>query len=243
MGSCRSARLSRHPYALLYHQTMSFLVSAGEVSAAALAQNVLGLSVFHHISQDDYRLLLQHLISIEHLQKTERSGLIIGKKAENIVAHYEFYSVFESPVEYLVKEENMAIGTVMESYPAGTRFALAGRAWECVEVNEKSKVIFVRPVHGISKVSWTSKSESDLHTKLLRKMRDILIGDEQYSYLSGDCKKRLEQIRDVAKQSGITSNIITPLSSRKYAIYPWLGTRQLSALFFALEQKGIKCRV
>ena len=208
-----------------------------------MAQNVLGLSVFHHISQDDYRLLLQHLISIEHLQKTERSGLIIGKKAENIVAHYEFYSVFESPVEYLVKEENMAIGTVMESYPAGTRFALAGRAWECVEVNEKSKVIFVRPVHGISKVSWTSKSESDLHTKLLRKMRDILIGDEQYSYLSGDCKKRLEQIRDVAKQSGITSNIITPLSSRKYAIYPWLGTRQLSALFFALEQKGIKCRV
>jgi len=74
-------------------------------------------------------------------------------------------------------------------------------------------------------------------------MRDILIGDEQYSYLSGDCKKRLEQIRDVAKQSGITGNIITPLSSRKYAIYPWLGTRQLSALFFALEQKGIKCSV
>lgn len=232
-----------HPYALLYHQTLSFLVSAGEVSPAALAQNVLGLSVFKSISQDDYRLLLQHLLDIEHLQRTERGGLIIGRKAENLVAHYEFYSVFESPVEYLVKEENQSIGTVMESFPVGTRFALAGRTWECVNINEKSKIIFVKPVHGISKISWISPAESDLHTKLLRKMRDILISNESYTYLSDDCETRLIQIRNIVRQAGITINLTTSLSNKKCAIFPWLGTRQLSALFFALDQKGIKCSV
>ena len=65
------------PFALLYHQTMSHLASRGETSAAVLAQDILTLSAFKKISQSDYRTLLQHLISIEHLQQTERGGLII----------------------------------------------------------------------------------------------------------------------------------------------------------------------
>jgi ATP-dependent Lhr-like helicase len=80
----------RHPYSLLYHQTMSFLKSHGEHTPAELAQFILTLDPFRYISQEDYKTLLSHLITIEHLQKTENGGLIIGRKGEPVVNHFHF---------------------------------------------------------------------------------------------------------------------------------------------------------
>ena len=67
--------LDRLPYSLLYHQTMSTLASTGELTPAELAQRVLTLSYFHRVSVDDYRVLLRHLIKIDHIQLTEGGGL------------------------------------------------------------------------------------------------------------------------------------------------------------------------
>ena len=229
----------RHPYALLYHQTMSYLVSSGEILPAILAQKILAIDVFKNISKDDYKVLLKHLIDIEHLQKTERGGLIIGRKAEKIVANYEFYCVFETPIEYLVKTENQAIGTVMQAFPKGSRFSLAGRAWESIDIQEKSKTIFVKELSGISKISWISSINGTLHTKLLRKMCNILKSDETPRYLSATCIERLKQIREFSQASGFLTNLVTPLSEIKFAIFPWLGTRQLISLSYALKKAGV----
>ena len=119
-----------HAYNLLYHQTMSHLKSNGEMSPAALAQDILSLGSFKNIPQDDYRQLLSHLIAIEQLQKTERDGLVIGREGEKIVNSHKFLSVFLAPEYLLVKDENRAIGTVDKVYPVGIRFALAGMTWE-----------------------------------------------------------------------------------------------------------------
>lgn len=230
---------ARHPYALVYHQTMAYLVSAGEVSAAQLAQHILTLAPFRHISQEDYRLLLQHLLAIGHLERTERGGLLMGQEAEFIVGSYDFYSVFEAMVEYLVKEGNQSVGTVMEAYPTGTRFALAGRAWESVEVDEQAKIIFVKKIEGVSKIGWTGLGFLDLHPKLMKKIHEVLISTQEYAYLDDDCKQRLTQIRDTARNGEIGSSLVTKLGNQSKAILPWLGTRQLTALSFALAEKGI----
>lgn len=73
-------RLNRLPYSLLYHQTMSTLASCGELSPRALAERVLTLSYFRRISQADFKCLLLHLLSTDHIQRTEQGGLIeIGR--------------------------------------------------------------------------------------------------------------------------------------------------------------------
>lgn len=71
-------RLDRLPYSLLYHQTMCTLASCGEMTPAALASRVLTLSYFHRVSQEDFKLLLRHLLEIDHIQRTETGGLIVG---------------------------------------------------------------------------------------------------------------------------------------------------------------------
>jgi len=232
-----------HAYNMLYHQTMSHLKSCGELSPAALAQTVLTLGCFRKISQDDYRRLLGYLVYTEQLERTERGGLIIGKEGEKVVNSHKFLTVFISTDYLLVKDENRTIGTVDKVYPVGVRFALAGIAWETVEVNEKSKVIFVKRVPGISLVDWDVDFEIDLHTVLVRKIRDVLLSDDDYPYISERCHDRLQEIRFIARGSGILENLVTQLSERKFAIFPWVGTRQLFTLHYALLHRGVKSKL
>lgn len=230
----------RHAYNLLYHQTMSCLKSNGEMSPAGLAQTVLSLGPFRAISQEDYRILLSHLVSIEQLQRTERGGLIIGRAGEKIVSSHKFLTVFMAPEYLLVKEENRTIGTVDKPYPVGTRFALAGMSWETVDINVKSKVLFVKRVSGISAVDWDMDFTMEFHTVLVRKIRSVLQRDDFYPYLSDRCSERLTEIRYIARNSGILDNLVTALSEKKYAVFPWVGTRQLVTLHYALLQRKIK---
>ena len=231
-----------HAYNLLYHQTMSCLKSNGEMSPAALAQTILSLGCFQNIPQADYQRLLSHLINIDQLQRTERGGLIIGREGEKIVNSHKFLTVFLAPEYLLVKDENRTIGTVDKVYPVGVRFALAGMAWETVDVNVKSKVIFVKQVPGISVVDWDVDFSVELHTVLVRKIRSVLKTDGAYPYLSERCQERLNEIQYITRNSGILDNLVTPLSNKKYAIFPWVGTRQLMTLHYALLHRKIKSK-
>ena len=232
----------RHAYNLLYHQTMSCLKSNGEMTAAGLASSVLSLGCFKNIPQEDYKKLLTHLINIDQLQRTEH-GLVIGREGEKIVNSHKFLTVFITPEYLLVKDENRTIGTVDKVYPIGIRFALAGMTWETVDVNEKSKVIFVKRVPGISVVDWDVDFSAELHTVLVRKLRSVLKDDDSFPYLSERCRERLNEIRYIARNSGILDNLVTPLSDRKYAIFPWVGTRQIMTLNYALRQRKIKSKL
>ena len=222
---------------------MSYLKSCGELSPAGLAQAILSLGCFKHISQEDYKYLLSHMIEIGHLQRTEHGGLIIGREGEKIVNSHHFLTVFMASEYYLVKDENKTIGTVDKVYPVGIRFALAGLTWETVDVNIKSRVIFVKRVPGISLVDWNVDFDIELHTTLVRKIRSILQSDMNYPYLSESCRDRLIDIQYIARNSGILENLVTQLSDTKFAIFPWVGTRQLRTLHYALLHKKIKSKL
>ena len=233
----------RHAYNLLYHQTMSCLKSNGEMSPAALAGNILSLESFRAIPREDYKYLLNYLIQINQLERTENGGLVIGRAGEKIVNSHKFLTVFLAPEYLLVKDENRTIGTVDKVYPVGVRFSLAGMSWETVEVNEKSKVLFVKHVPGISIVDWDVDFEAELHTVLVRKMRSVLQENQPFPYLSSRCTERLEEIRYITRNSGILEHLVTALSDKKYAVFPWIGTRQLLTLHYTLLQQGIKSKI
>ena len=233
----------RHPYNLLYHQTMSHLKSCGELSPAALAQAMLTLGAFRHIPQEDYRTLLSHLLKTDQLERTERGGIIIGREGEKEINSHKFLSVFIAPEYLLVKDENRTIGTVDKVYPVGVRFALAGLTWETVDVNVKSKVLFVKQVPGISLVDWDIDFEIDLHPVLIQKVRSVMACEDAYPYLSERCAERLAEIRYIAENSGILNNLVTSIGRNRYAVFPWTGTRQIMTLHYALLQRKVVNRL
>ena len=66
---------------------------------------------------------------------------------------------------------------------------------------------------------------------------------DPYPYLSDRCKERLTEIQYIARNSGILDNLVTELSKQKFAIFPWIGTRQLVTLYYALLQRKIKTKI
>jgi len=228
------------PYGILYHQTMSTMVSAGEISPARLAQTMLTLSLFKEISQEDYKKMLGFLVKIEQLEVTENKGLLIGAKGENEVNHFEFYTVFETPKEYSVKFHSEEIGTVQEAFPIGERFALAGRTWETMDIDKEAGIIFVKEIKGISTNNWSSDGKYTVYTKITQKIKELLKSDTMYKYLSESATKRLAEIRRVAANANIINEMVVQINDELFGIFPFLGTKEFVTLSYALDAFGFK---
>lgn len=216
-------RLDRLPFSLLYHQTMSTLASCGELSPRALADRVLRLHYFHRITQEDYRVLLRHLIATDHVQQTEQGGLIVGLAGERVINSFKFYGVFQESEEYTVRSESQELGTVVSPPPVGEKLAIAGHVWQVLDVDHKRRLIYCRQVKG-SVPAYFGQCPGDLHTKILTRMRRVLQEDRQYPYLMKNAVARLEQARFTAAHSGAADKTLINLGGNMWCLLPWVGT-------------------
>ena len=230
-------RLDRLPFSLLYHQTMSTLASCGELSPRALADRVLRLHYFHRITQEDYRVLLRHLIATDHIQQTEQGGLIVGLAGERVINSFKFYGVFQESEEYTVRSESQELGTVVSPPPVGEKLAIAGHVWQVLDVDHKRRLIYCQQVKG-SVPAYFGQCPGDLHTKILTRMRRVLQEDRQYPYLMKNAVARLEQARFTAAHSGAAEKPLINLGGNMWCLLPWVGTHT----FLTMERfLKIKC--
>ena len=235
------SEVPKMPLSLLYHQTMSIIKSHSELSPPQLAERLLTLSPFKSITQEHFRRLLPHLLDIEHLERTERGDLIIGVEAERIVNNYRFYAVFEDNTEYRVRDKSREIGTIQAAPEVDSTIALAGYAWRVLSVDENTRVIEVRRSMGKADTHWSSTGPP-IHTRILQKIRAILLGQDSYLYLQARAKKRLQIARKVAQSNGLQDSSILPLAPNRFLIFPWCGSRQFSTQLLMLDQANIKVR-
>ena len=234
---CEPPRLDRFAYSLLYHQTMSTLASCGEMSPKALADRILRLHYFHRVSQDDYKILLRHLIKTDHIQQTEQGGLIVGLAGERVVNSFKFYGVFVESEEYTVRSESQELGTVCLPPPVGEKLAIAGHVWVVLDVDHKRHLVYCEQVKG-SIPAYFGECPGDLHTKILQRMRDVLQEDRQYPYLMQNAVARLDQARFTAEHSSAAKTPLINLGGNMWCLLPWVGTYP----FLAMERfLKIKC--
>lgn len=224
-------RLERLPYSLLYHQTMSVIASCGEMTPGELASRVLQLSCFHRISQDDFRLLLQHLIEIDHINKTENGGLIVGLAGERIVGSYKFYAVFQENIEYAVRTGSEELGTIVKPPPVGDKIAIAGRVWIVEEVDHKKREVYCALVKG-NIPAYFGDVAGDIHTRILERMYGVLYEEKSYPYLMRHAICRLEDARESFAKSSMADRPLISLGGNMWVLFPWLG----SYAFLAMER-------
>ena len=230
-------KLDRLPFSLLYHQTMSTLASCGEMSPAALASRVLTLSYFYRISQDDFKVMLRHMLANDHIQKTENGGLIVGLAGERIANSFKFYAVFQENEEYTVRCDSHELGTIVKPPPAGDKIAIAGHVWIVTEVDHKRHLVYCEQVRG--KVpAYFGECPGDINTKILQRMREVLNENKVYPYLMKNAVVRLGHARHTAQNSHLYDEPLICLGGDMWCLFPWLG----SYAFLALERFiKIKC--
>lgn len=225
------------PYSLLYHQTMSTLMAGGEMSPAELASRVLTLSYFRWVSQDDYKVLLRHLIKTDQIQLTENGGLIVGLAGERVTNNFKFYAVFQENEEYSVHAESEELGTIVKPPPLGEKIAIAGHVWVVEEIDRRRRQVYVHQVKGRIP-AYFGDVAGDIHPKVLQQMRKILAEERQYPYLMKNAAARLSETRAMAEAAGLPDKQLINLGSKTYCLFPWTG----SYAFLALERfLRLKC--
>ncbi len=224
-------RMERLPFSLLYHQTMSTLASCGEMTPGELASRVLPLAAFRNITQEDYRALLRHLLEIDHINRTENGGLILGLAGERITNSYKFYAVFQENVEYAVRADSQELGTIVKPPPMGDKIAIAGRVWVVEEVDHQRREVYCTLVKG-NIPAYFGDVAGDIHDRILERMFRVLEEDRAYPYLMRHAAARLGEARESFRKSGMNKRPLIHLGGKMWALFPWLG----SYAFLALER-------
>ena len=224
-------RTEKLPFSLLYHQTMSTLASCGEMTPAELASRVLPLSVFRNITQEDYKILLRHLLNTDHINRTENGGLILGITGERIVNNYKFYAVFQENIEYSVHAGSEELGTIVKPPPAGDKIAIAGRVWVVDEVDHQRRDVYCTLVKG-NIPAYFGDVAGDINTRILERMYGVLAEDKSYPYLMRHAVCRLAEARDTFLKADMLNRPLIHLGGKMWALFPWLG----SYAFLALER-------
>ncbi len=226
--------IRKMPMSLAFQQTLSHLASAGELAPSVLASYILSLPPLAGISPLDYRTLLVSMVEGGYIELTEEGGCIVGLAGERLISSFKFYATFADSEDFTVRAGSDEVGTITTPPPVGDRFALAGRVWEVEEIDLTHRLLFVHAVEGKMSISWPG-GVGEIHTKILEKMREVLLGDEEYPYLSERAAARLSTARHTARAAGMHRSMLVGLGGGSYAFFPWLGTRAFRTVRRALS--------
>lgn len=219
---------------LLFHQTLSILASEGECSPAMLAGRVLLNPVFRTVSQDDYRELLRYLLATNMIELLDNGKLLLGLKGEKLVNNYKFYAVFRDESPYTVRSGEHTVGMIAGLVEKGGQLGLAGRSWEVDEIDERRKVLYCHPVQAKARAAFVSKTLANIHTKVMQKMKEILVGEKEYSFLSDAAHARLESARKSFRNTLASQETLLEVAPQSFVLLPWQGTRVMMALYHFL---------
>jgi len=225
------SELKPKPFSLLAHQTLSTLMTYGELSPADLANNVLTLPAFQGtIDQDEYRALLRHMVANDYLQRLESGGLIVGLKGERLTNYFSFYAVFKDEQAYHVFSDSGEIGTLDVCPAMDEVFVLAGKPWKVKSVDEEKKKIYVEAVKNKRVPNWSGGAGANIHSKIVQRMKQVLSEDTKYPYLRPNALRLLEESRKIARETKILQSNIISNTDGSFFLCPWVGSKELRTI-------------
>ena len=174
-------------------------------------------------------MLLRHLLDIDHIQRTEQGGLIVGLAGERVVNSFRFYGVFQENEEYTVRSDGQELGTVVLPPPVGEKLAIAGHVWTVLDIDHQRHLVYCEMVKG-SIPAYFGQCPGDLHTRILQRMRRVLQEDNSYPYLMKNAVARLQQGRFTAAHAGVCDRTLVNMGGSMWCLLPWVGTYGFLAL-------------
>ncbi len=236
-----SVRLPRFPMNLLVHETLSILSQKGCLYPHRLAEELLELAIFRHISQDELKQVLRAMMEKDYIRLYEDGAVGLSDAGERLCDHLEFYAVFESEETFSVRWNEQEIGTVDRAYKAGDSFFLAGRTWEVQGCDMKHKRIDVE--QGTAKADIRFGGKGALHTdrRTMEQIHQVLASEETYSYLDEEAAGILAELRAEAKRLGLLTLLSREPGTDNLLVFPALGTDTIRTLYYIWNSGGVTC--
>lgn len=222
-------------------QIMSVLAETGGIKAVALYSRLVENGTFEDITKSQFASILRSLRDHDIVQQMDEGDLILGLEGERIVKSFEFYSAFTSAKELKVVNCGKHIGSISGLMPpqVSDHILLAGRRWQVVHIDERTSTIEVTPAKGRKSAKF-SPSGGFIDDKVFEKMRQVLISDKSFAYLSKGATIWLNEARAAAAEANLRTTSWVEQSSQSCLFFPWCGTKTLMTICLLAKHVGLE---
>ncbi len=244
---CEPPDVDRPHYSTLVQQCLSVLAEKGGISASGLYDVLVGRGAFHNVSRADFAGILRGLGVHDLVGQTEQGDLILGPEGERLVRGHDFYAAFTAPQQITVVHEGHAIGGIflaLDMIPEGF-ILLAGKRWKIRAIDLEKNVMAVVPAEGGKAPPFGGDDGPEIHSRVRRKMFEVLTDSGVPEYLDGGAAKMLADARRIAAEVSL-ANVPFVQEKRNLLWFPWESSavhRTLCAMGLiagmALEDRGI----
>jgi ATP-dependent helicase Lhr and Lhr-like helicase len=223
----------------LVQQLLSAIAQKGGATAGELYSLFCGPGCpFAGLSKQEFIDLLRHLGHKELLVQDSSGTLLHGRVGEKFVNHYSFYAAFSSDEEFRVVAGGKTLGTlpVDQVMLPGQRILFAGKTWRVEEVDEEQKTIYVtRAKGGVPPLF--SGGIGRTHTKVRRRMRELLEGGDALPYLDATAQQFLAEGRDAYARHNLATEFVLD-QGREVLLMTWLGDAVNEAIACVFIRRG-----
>jgi ATP-dependent Lhr-like helicase len=233
---CEPPEPSRLHLSTLIQQVLSLIAQYGGVTAKS-AWSILS-GVFS-IDCDMFAAVLRSLGQRQILRQEPDGTLLLDEAGERLVNHYSFYAAFVSPEEYRLVSGSKTLGTLPIDRPLEENSAIifGGRRWRVISVDERRKVIEVRPAPG-GRVPAFCGERGDVHDKVRQEMRTVYRDDSVPAYLDDTARSLLAEARLYFSQCNLETRHTVDCGADSL-VFTWTGDRITDTIRLMLARAGL----
>lgn len=240
-GWCEPPKAQALHLSTLVHQILSVIAERGGASAGRLYRILCQEGPFKAVETPVFMDVLRALGDPETglIEQSDDGLLLLGRVGEKLVEHYSFYAVFQTPEEYRLISGGKELGTlpIVNVMAPGMMIIFSGRRWVIQEVNDRDKVIMVKPSKGGTPPIFGG-DPGDIHDVVIQRMFKVLEGNGIPTYLDQVARELLDEARRHHAELGFAKSPISALSERSFAIATRMGTVKTTTLALALRGLG-----
>ncbi|RAS63562.1 ATP-dependent Lhr-like helicase [Vibrio diazotrophicus] len=235
-------------FSTLLHQVLALVAQWGGVRADQLFELLCKKGPFQHVSTTQFKMLLQHMGSLQLLTQLSSGELVLGVLGERVVDHYSFYAVFKTPEEYRIIEGNKALGTlpIDSLIIEGQHIVFSGRRWKVVDVDTDKKTIQVKQTKGGKPPKFGGDGMS-IHTRVRQEMFTILsegdyrisVGQHKVDFIDNTAKALFDEASTFFQRANLSNQSVIKHGSSTY-IFTWMGDKVVNTLVALLKQNGFE---
>lgn len=233
------------PFDLLFHQTLSLLKETSGLAKEELLKRLQENPALTTIPYEAKADLIRFMIEADYAEDLERE-IIVGLEGEKLTSSRDFYSMFSTPEMYTVLHSGKQIGELPISplVQTGENVLLAASIWKIIDVDDKSKKIFVaRASDGKSPLFFGEGGA--VHARIRQKMLELLYSDYISEWSDDAAKDAIAELRRKFQSIPIEDiEAERPYIQKEKSVelYTFTSTQIDDTIEFLLRRLGIESR-
>ncbi len=191
-GWCEPGNVQTNSYSTFVHQVMAFLAQKRETTAEEIWTEIVQQSFSNKISSMDFEDIINYLIEKNYISNSLNDVFILGHEGDRMTEHYDFYSVFFTPEQWVICNGSQKIGIIplQNIFSKEDTILFAGKKWKVKDIDYESKVLQVTKAKE-GKIPLFGGYGGLIHYQIHKKMKNIYEGKEYYKYLTFSAEKFL----------------------------------------------------